>query len=386
MTVEPDNYDCHANISFAFLHPIAPHYSTLLKFDAANYPQVVGDLAESWTVSPDRLTYTFKLRPNVLFHDGSKLTSADVKASYERIIHPPPGVVSARQVDYAAISRHRHARPAHGRVPPELAGSGDAGEFRLALELHLQRGQARRGPAISRKRTCWEPDRLSLSSMSRASTGRGAAGRNISGRGGPISTAIRPISCRPAAVMKAYESGKILAEFRGVTPAQRDELTEALGDRITVSESPWLSNLLGRLQHQTRAVRRCSGATGAVARDRPLGCGGTAAEHDFLEICRRPDAAGLQHGRRRKASSSSLPGFSRDIAAARAEARRLLAEAGVHDLKLTLLVRDIPMPHFAGADLLAESWREIGVTTTQQRLNIWEWQKLVDQRRFRCSA
>ena len=72
--MEPDNYDCHSNISFAFLHPVAPHYSTLLKFDAANYPQIVGDLAESWTVSPDRLTYTFKLRPNILFHDGSRLT------------------------------------------------------------------------------------------------------------------------------------------------------------------------------------------------------------------------------------------------------------------------------------------------------------------------
>ena len=105
VTVEPDNYDCHANTSFAFLHPIAPHYSTLLKFGAADYPEIVGDLAESWSVSPDRLTYSFKLHPNVLFHDGSKLSSADVKASYERIIHPPPGVVSARQVDYAAISQ-----------------------------------------------------------------------------------------------------------------------------------------------------------------------------------------------------------------------------------------------------------------------------------------
>src|SRR5437763_1195044 len=46
------------------------------------------------------------------------------------------------------------------------------------------------------------------------------------------------------AVMKAYESGKIMAEFRGVTPKQRDELAEALGDKITTSESPWLSNLL----------------------------------------------------------------------------------------------------------------------------------------------
>jgi len=102
--VEPGNYDCHANISFAFLHPIAPHYSTLLKFDAPNYPQIVGDLAESWNVSPDRLTYTFKLRPDVLFHNGSKLTSADVKVSYERIVHPPAGVVSSRKVDYAAIA------------------------------------------------------------------------------------------------------------------------------------------------------------------------------------------------------------------------------------------------------------------------------------------
>ena len=40
------------------------------------------------------------------------------------------------------------------------------------------------------------------------------------------------------------------------------------------------------------------------------------------------------------------------------------------------------MPHFAAADLLAASWREIGVTMTQQRLNIWEWQKLVDRADF----
>src|SRR5258707_11604398 len=103
-TVEPGNYDCHGTPSFAFLHPVAPHYSPLLKFAPANYPQIVGDLAQSWTVSPDRQTYTFKLRPNVLFHDGSRLSSADVKASYQRIIHPPAGVVSSRQMDFGAIT------------------------------------------------------------------------------------------------------------------------------------------------------------------------------------------------------------------------------------------------------------------------------------------
>src|SRR5215471_4790260 len=93
---EPPNYDCHANFSFVFIHPIIPHYSTLLKFDTTNYPQIVGDLAESWNVSADRRTYTFKLRPHILFHDGSPLSSADVKASYDRIIHPPQGVLSVR--------------------------------------------------------------------------------------------------------------------------------------------------------------------------------------------------------------------------------------------------------------------------------------------------
>jgi peptide/nickel transport system substrate-binding protein len=46
------------------------------------------------------------------------------------------------------------------------------------------------------------------------------------------------------------------------------------------------------------------------------------------------------------------------------------------------LVRDIPIPHYAGADLLAASWKEIGITVTQDRRNIWDWQKVVDNQDF----
>src|SRR5207302_6031902 len=60
-TVEPGNYDCHGNTSFAFLHPVSPHYSTLLKFVTGNYPQIVGDLAQSCEASLDRYTYRLKL-------------------------------------------------------------------------------------------------------------------------------------------------------------------------------------------------------------------------------------------------------------------------------------------------------------------------------------
>src|SRR6187200_3415962 len=76
---EPPNYDCHGSTTFALIHPIAPHYSLLVTFDGKEYPKVIGDLAQSWTVAPDGMTYTFKLHPNVKFHDGSALTSEDIK-------------------------------------------------------------------------------------------------------------------------------------------------------------------------------------------------------------------------------------------------------------------------------------------------------------------
>ena len=52
-------------------------------------PQPV--LATSWEIAPDGLTYTFKLRPNVKWHDGKPFTSADVKYSLEKVwskMHP----------------------------------------------------------------------------------------------------------------------------------------------------------------------------------------------------------------------------------------------------------------------------------------------------------
>src|SRR3954447_10922604 len=380
VTVEPDNYDCHANTSFAFLHPIAPHYSTLLKFDSENYPAVVGDLAESWSVSPDRLTYSFKLHPNVLFHDGSKLSSADVKASYERIIHPPPGVVSARQVDYAAISQidtpDPHTVVFHLKWPEAAMLANFASPWnciysaaKLAVDPNFPKTNILgTGPFV----------------FVEHAKGKYWLGRRCEKYfrpGHPYLEGYKADFMAPGAVMKAYESGGILAEFRGVSPMQRDELSEIMNDRITVSESPWLSNLMvvfntKRPPFNDARVRRAL----SLAIDR-WGAADRLGSTTFLKyvggLMRPGSAWAMPEG-----ELAALPGFSRDIDASRAEARRLLAEAGVSELHLSLLVRGIPMPHFAAADLLTESWREVGVTTTQQRLDIWEWQKQVDRGDF----
>ena len=66
-------------------------YDNLVRRDPRDVPNnmpIVPELATSWEISTDGLTYTFHLRDGVEFHDGTPLTAADVKATYDRIIFP----------------------------------------------------------------------------------------------------------------------------------------------------------------------------------------------------------------------------------------------------------------------------------------------------------
>src|SRR5919202_821203 len=94
---DPPSLDMHQEQTFLVTIPFSPVYNTLVMFDPHAYPKVIGDLAKSWTVSEDGMTYTFTLHEGVKFHDGSELTAADVKASWDKIISPPEGVVSPRK-------------------------------------------------------------------------------------------------------------------------------------------------------------------------------------------------------------------------------------------------------------------------------------------------
>src|SRR5215470_4063849 len=73
-------------------------YNQLVRLDADMNP--TPELAESWEVSKDSLTWTFKLRQGVKFHDGQEMTSADVKFTFDRLFEKSPG-----KSDFIAVDK-----------------------------------------------------------------------------------------------------------------------------------------------------------------------------------------------------------------------------------------------------------------------------------------
>jgi peptide/nickel transport system substrate-binding protein len=74
--------DQHASNSTATRNIAVNVFESLITRDENLNP--VLDLAESLTEAPDKLSYTFKLRPGITFHNGKPLSSADVAASFAR--------------------------------------------------------------------------------------------------------------------------------------------------------------------------------------------------------------------------------------------------------------------------------------------------------------
>jgi peptide/nickel transport system substrate-binding protein len=100
-TADIDKLDPHVATAFQSVQTLGLVYGTLVEL---NTNLVVSPaLATSWKFADDNRTLTFKLRKGVTFHNGAKFTSADVKATFERIINPATGAVG--RANYTGISR-----------------------------------------------------------------------------------------------------------------------------------------------------------------------------------------------------------------------------------------------------------------------------------------
>lgn len=365
---EPPSYDCQTTTTFVMMQTVGPHYSRLLKFDADKYPDITGDAAESWRISDDKLTYTFKLRPNVRFHDGTPLTSADVKATYDRIRNPPAGIVSVRKARYADIASIEAPDPLTVVFRLKQPDATMLLNFASPWNCLYSAARLAQDPRFPEKNIFGSGPFRHVEHV-RGSHWVGARADTYHEPGKPYLDGYRVQFMSGSAMINALQGGQIMAEFRGISPAERDRLKQALGDRITITEAPWLCKLDLFFNHRkppyddvrvrkalTLAIDRWGGARNlsrvAIVKE----VGGPIRPGHPLAM---PPA-----------ELETFPGYGRDVAAARAEARALLKAAGQENLKFRMVTRDVPMPFQPVAVFLIDQWRQIGVTVENGPLGV----------------
>jgi peptide/nickel transport system substrate-binding protein len=363
---EPPNYDCHAQTSFAFIHPVRPHYNTLLKFDAEKYPAIKGDLAESWTVAKDGLSYTFKLKKGVRFHDGSTFSSEDIKATYERLRNPPRGVLSIRQASYADIAAIETPDPLTVVFKLKKANASMLTNFASPWDCVYSAAKLAQDPKFPERNIMGTGPFTFVEHVA----GSHWTGRKFDGyfeKGRPYLNGYYAIFIAGAPMVNALAAGEVLVEFRGHSPADRDRLVKTLGPKATVQETPWVCSLVVTFNTKKKPfddVRVRQALSLAVDR-----WGGAQALSKIALV--RHVGGILRPGYDLAANEKELltyPGFSKDINASRNEAKKLLAAAGVPNLTFALTNRNVAMPYTPVGVFLIDQWRQIGVNVKHEQL------------------
>ncbi len=370
VVADAPTYDCHAANTFAVIHYVAPHYSTLIRIDPDRYPNVTGDLAERWDVK-DNQVFTFHLHPGVKFHDGTPLTSADVKASLDRIRQPPPGVVSVRVGEYEDIEAVEAPDPLTIVVRTRQPNASMLTQLASPWNCIYSAALLRSDPEYPARRVMGSGPFI---------FGAHVKGANWTGRrnpdyfrqGLPYLDGFEASVVTSSTLVNALQGRQVQAEFRGISPAERDRLRRAVNDAVSYQESVRLTVFQLILNTKRKPfddprVRRAL----TLALDR----WGGSPQMTQLTIAGQVGGL-LRPGydlARPEAELETLPGFGRDMVANRAEARRLLKEAGQEKLTFTLMNQAVPNPYATYAIWLIDQWRQVGVTVTQDTLDSARW-------------
>ena len=367
VVAEPPNYDCHGSTTFGVLHPVSPHYSTLVKYVGDwKGMRIAPDVAESWSSTPDGLTFTFKLRRNVRFHDGSPMTSADVKATYDRIINPPEGVLSARRALYEDISAVEAPDPYtvvfRFTHPNASALDGFASPWNCIYSAAKLKENARYP----------ESKIMGTGAFTFVEHVKGQSweGKRFDGyfnADQPYLDGFKAYFVKSNALATGIIGGQFDVEFRGLTPADRDQIVDKLKDNVVVLEGPWSASLMLTVnarkapfddvrvrQALSMAIDRWGGAP-AMARISLMKYVGGFTRPGYVYALTEDEL-------------KALPGYGRDIAKSREEAKRLLQEAGVSNLKINFINRNVGQPYTAAGIYSIDQWSKIGVQAEHKQL------------------
>jgi peptide/nickel transport system substrate-binding protein len=372
---EPPSYDAHRENTFGVIHPMAPHYNTLLRIDPSDRTgtKVIGDLAESWTAADEGRTYTVRVRRGVKFHDGSELTARDVKASYEKIIFPPAGVISGRKGEYGNVEAVEAPDPFtvvfRLKWPTASFLSSLASPWNWIYKADI----------LAKDIRWYEKNVMGTGPFLFVEHVKGAhwigkKNPNYWDKGKPYLDGYRAIFIKDsAAQVAAIRAERAMIQFRGFSPPERDSLVQALGPKLTVQESPWDCALLVAMNHEKKPfddkrVRRAL----TLALDRYQG------SQALSRIALVKAVAGVQVPgtpfATPPAELETIAGYGRDINKSRAEARRLLREAGVPEgFAFTFKNRGIPMPYEPVGIWLLDQWRQVGLNVRQEVVEAAKW-------------
>jgi peptide/nickel transport system substrate-binding protein len=367
VTAEPSNYDCHQAQSYAFLHPLAPVFSYLVRYDPSQGSKIAGDLAESWTISPDGLNYTFKLHENVHFHDGSPLTSADVKASFERIANPPDGIVSLRKSTFDDVASIEAPDPTTVVFRLKQINASMLDNIASPYNCILSAAKLEDDPRFPEK-TVLGSGAFRMVEHVRGSHLTAARFDGYFRKGLPYLDGYKAYFVKANSVVPGMLGGQFDAEFRGRTPSERDQLMQGPEkDRWVLHQGPWINfniiifNTTKKPFDDARVRKALSLAIGRWA--------GAEALSRITFV--RAVGGFVRPGYELALPESELvtiPGYWRDIEKSRTEARRLLKEAGAENLSIKLHSRNVAEPYTPVGIFLIDQWRRIGVAVEHSQV------------------
>ncbi|HEX7784872.1 MAG TPA: ABC transporter substrate-binding protein, partial [Methylomirabilota bacterium] len=370
---DPPSLDPHQESTFANIELVAPLYSTLLQLDPYHYPKIIGDLATEWKVSPDGLTYTFKIHPDVKFHDGSALTAADVKASYDKIIFPPQGVRSVRKNAYTAVASVEAPDATTVVFKLKFPSASLLANLASPWNVIFPKKYLEQDPNYFKTHVIGSGP-FKFKGYTRGSTFEGERNPSYFVKDRPYLDGYKfYISPETSVRAAAVRSGRAYVEFRNLPDAEVDAIKKQLGDKVTVQETA-MTGQWGVAINNTKKpfddVRVRRALTLAIDRYTMGKVLAPLTGLKFVGGLMRPGSEWAMA----PAELETLPGFGRDIEKNRAEARKLLAEAGYpNGFKVVLKNRNVKLPYQDFAVFLIGEWKKIGIEVENRPLETAAW-------------
>src|SRR5947209_10537875 len=236
----PPSFDAHRENTFATVHSAAPFYSLLIRVNPDNPASTTDLVCDLCTAMPQPTdagrTFTFKIRDGVKFHDGSPLTAADVAASFNEIIFPREGVLSARAANYLMVDKVEAPDAATVVFHLKFATSAFLPALANPFNWIYQKATLDKDPHWYEKNVMGSGP-FKFAGYETGQSIKGVRNPDYYNKGLPYLDGFTAIYADKQAVrVEAIRSDRAAIEFRGMPPAARDELLNALGDKITVQE------------------------------------------------------------------------------------------------------------------------------------------------------